>query len=384
MKFLEYLGTDQATLDHYLNERLVTVQHHETFPLDIYTYGRTCQYTGLWDNITSRCRGIIINRETGDIVARPFEKFHNLQTQNRPETDMNYLETLGEPTIWEKVDGFMATSYWWEGKWYVASKGSFHSPHAKWATDWLQKRNWEFPKGWTPVFEGLNPNLRIVIDYGKREELVLLALIDTETGKEIQPDLLKLHWLNPELHIPVKLNRSLRQAVVDTRRVDVHGEEGYVCTWYNVEGPPHRVKLKYIDYLRLHRIVTGVSPKNIWEALSQGMALDEWENDSTQWFAKFVAKWKRALTTEYVRIETQSRNIIKMVNDKLKFDGSLTGVDYFHARKAFALEFMRPENKEFAPVLFAMLDNKDVRPVIWKKVKRLIVGSKPMIDAHSV
>jgi len=34
------------------------------------------------------------------------------------------------------------------------------------------------------MFEGLTPNLRIVVDYGERQGLVLTALINKETGKK--------------------------------------------------------------------------------------------------------------------------------------------------------------------------------------------------------
>jgi hypothetical protein len=40
-------------------------------------------------------------------------------------------------------------------------------------------------------------------------------------------------------------------------------------------------------------------------------------------------------------------------------------------------KYMRPENEKISSILFAMLDNKDVRPVIWKKVKHVTAGGQP-------
>src|ERR1019366_9922764 len=91
---------------------------------------------------------------------------------------------FGQPEVWEKMDGFLCTMYEWEGKHYIASKGSFDSPHAKWATAWYQANvKGEWPDGYTPVFEGITPSLRIVVDYATFEGLVLLALVNRETGE---------------------------------------------------------------------------------------------------------------------------------------------------------------------------------------------------------
>lgn len=389
MRFLDYLQTDQATLDQYLDQRWVTVQHHGEFALDIYTYGRTCQYEGKWDNITSRCRGIIVNRLTGEIVARPFEKFHNFETGGQPKTHATSLALISsgvEMSVWEKMDGFMATLYEWEGQEYIASKGSFTSPHSKWATAQYrkQKRGPAWPEGWTPVFEGISASLRIVVDYKSFESLVLLAIINKETGEEMPPAALTNMANLRGFPVPRSLEKSWIDAVHITRSTSVKGEEGFVCTWYFPGVVPFRVKLKYIDYIRLHRIVSGVSPKHIWEALSQGMSLDEWENDSTQWFSKFVAKWKRALMTSAMDIEKNSKAIFEEVSAKFDDKTQFEIKDIFRIRKEFALEFTKPENKEYSAVLFALLDGKDIKPIIWKKVKHLIVGSRPMIDAHAV
>src|SRR5208282_1007802 len=137
MNFADYIGIGPEDFRmYYLNTGLVQVSHHHEFPLSIYTYGRKAVYENVWDNVTTKCRGIIVNRETGDIVARPFEKFFNYGSGQQSAEDVGFVEGNGyaEPVVWEKMDGFMCTAYSWGGKNYIASKGSFHSIHAKWAT----------------------------------------------------------------------------------------------------------------------------------------------------------------------------------------------------------------------------------------------------------
>lgn len=393
MNFADYIGVgpDEFTT-RYLETGLVQVHHHHEFPLSIYNYGRKAVHENIWDNVTSRCRGIIVNRETGDIVARPFEKFHNYGSENVPQGQFT-----SEPTVWEKVDGFMCTAYSWEGKNYIASKGSFHSIHAKWATAEFNRKIVEggyspeggpMLEGWTFVFEGLHKDLRIVVDYGDTNQLVLLACINNETGEEKNPQWLHTMAGYLKMRAPRRARMTLAEAHDETGRTDGPsgvGEEGFVATWYRQGMTPFRLKLKFVEYLRIHRMVTGVSPKRIWEALAMnGVGLDEYLNQSTPWFAKFTKKWVKVLRAEFARIEHESSTIYTAARETVRVKvGQTPYVNLGEERKAWATEFTRPENKEFSSVLFAMLDNKDVSSVIWKKVRYMTAGANPMVDAHN-
>ena len=388
MNFYKYIGvTKEEFIGGYLDTGLVSEQVHKEFPLAIYTYGRRAVHENIWDGVTSRCRGIIVNRETDEVVARPFEKFHNYGSSTGcgfvPE-----FEIVGEPTIIEKMDGFMCTLYRWEGKSYIASKGSFHSVHAKWATAEYNKiERPGFPEGWTPVFEGLCRDLRIVVDYGNRTGLVLLGLIHNETGQEVKPDELARWGKRCGFETPTVMKIPLKDAVDVTRQEDYIGEEGYVLTWFHPNQPPYRLKLKYVEYLRLHRMVTGVSPKRIWEVLSQAHLkadLDEYINNSTPWFNKFVTKWVNALTTAHARLMTEASARFYAAKDVIRNKYDRCELEFSEIRKAFAEEFLKPENKEFSSIMFGLLDGKDASMICWKKVRELTKDGHPMVDIHSL
>ena len=405
MNFYDYIGmSPEHFATEYLDTDLVMVNEHESFPLNIYNYTRKCVQEQVWDSVTSKCRGVIVNRNTGEIVARPFEKFHNYGS---PQATLNIngaaLLLAQEPVIWGKLDGFMCTLYEWEGVHYLASKGSFHSTHAKWATARFRKQ-WGtssiLQKGWTAVFEGICPELRIVVNYGDVNELRLLAVINNETGEEYRPSQIKAlgeatGFSTPELH-DMTLEEARHNTLIDDLQVTDNGniegkitnEEGYVLTWYRDGITPFRLKMKFIDYLRLHRMVTNVSPKHIWEVLSNGLTseMEEYIKNSTPWFARFAQKWARALTTEYQRLEYEA-------NKRYAFSG-VNPTDYLHPfdtvpvdfhglRKAYATEFMKPENKEFSGILFAMLDGKDVKPIIWKMVKPMTKDKNPLVNGFA-
>ena len=387
MNFYKYIQTDAAAFwENYLKAGWIQVQHHQEFPLDIYNYTRATVHENKWDAVTSKCRGIIVNRDTGEIVARPFEKFHNYGSTT-PVGESQAIP-IGQPVVWEKMDGFMCTMYRWENKDYIASKGSFHSIHAKWATAQIRAKFGDrlpLLGGKTLVFEGLHRDLRIVIDYKERQELVLLAVIDNETGEEYSPESLEHVATELGFNTPLNFQLTLEQARAASLGDGKCDEEGYVLTWYRDGVPPFRLKMKFIEYLRLHRMVTGVSPKRIWEVLStdQSIELQEYLKQSTPWFSKFVQKWINAMRAEYDRLHGEAHTRFQCAQIMLKDDSQRNWDKPHSIRKAYAERFTTPENKEFSGILFAMLDGKQIAPVIWKMVRHMTHGANPMVDAHN-
>ena len=393
MNFYEHLGmTHEEFAEKYENAGLVERRHHDTFPLDLLCYSRKCVHENVWDKATSLCRGIIITRETGEIVARPFEKFHNYGAVVGAYAGAGgptAAGSFGEPVVWEKMDGFMCTMYRWENKDYIASKGSFHSIHAKWATAQIRKMFGDrvpVVDGKTLVFEGLHKDLRIVIDYKERQELVLLAIIDNETGAEYSPEIIESVATELGFNTPLNFKLTLEQARAASLGEGNVDEEGYVLTWYRDGVPPFRLKMKFIEYLRLHRIVTGVSPKRVWEVLStdQSIELQEYFNHSTPWFAEFAKKWVRALNNEYERIYNAATAIYNDAREACRVKvGQRPYANMGEERKAYAHEFLREPNKEFSSICFTMLDGKDVAPVIWRMVRHMTHGANPLVDEHN-
>ena len=66
------------TLNKYYEDGWLIKQTHPTLPLTIWNYSQTTQYEGKWDGITMMCRGLVTD-EMGNIVARPFKKFFNME-----------------------------------------------------------------------------------------------------------------------------------------------------------------------------------------------------------------------------------------------------------------------------------------------------------------
>ena len=390
VKIWQYLGVTPSQFQtNYVETGLVDVACHPEFPLELLSYGREAVHTNNWDPVIRKCRGIIFNALTQEVVSRPFEKFFNLGSANMPETQPDSEEfkrwwTLKQPEVWEKMDGFLCTMYEYEGKQYIASKGSFNSSHAKWATAWYQKNvRGEWPKGYTPVFEGICSAIRIVVDYEDFEGLVLLALVKVETGEELNQSLLRDYAFVNGVETPHIYSLTWQGASKKSLDTEAENFEGYVLVWRREGQTPFRLKVKYVDYLRLHRMVSGVSAKAIYRGLSDPAYagdLDEWCNESTPWFSKFVNKWVKALTTRYAELLARATTVYDSTEGLRLLNKGFVSLG--EIRKLHAEEFKKyPEVKG---ILFAMLDGKDVSAVAWKLVKPLVKGSHPMIDASKM
>ena len=131
---------DIELLNKHRAAGFVGVQFHPTLPLRIYNYTHLAQYDGkAWgDGTIDYCRGLIVDNED-EIIARPFKKFHNLNTANIPETCEENLPAQ-EPIVSAKLYGSLGIYYWYDGQEGIATRGSFTSPQAVWATNWYKER----------------------------------------------------------------------------------------------------------------------------------------------------------------------------------------------------------------------------------------------------
>lgn len=237
---------------------LITERKHPYADLYIYNYTPICQFGRNWDEYTLMCRGLILDGE-GTIIARPFSKFFNLQEHKGAIPNETF-------TVAEKMDGSLGIMYPINGTWAIATRGSFTSTQAQKGSDILAAymadngTDWINP-AFTYLFEIIYPSNRIVIDYSGAERLVLLACINTETGRDdwqapAYKDQVTFHNM-PDLTDPMKLHDLKFDESTANR-------EGFVLHFAS----GLRLKFKFDEYVRLHRILTETSNTVVWEVLA--------------------------------------------------------------------------------------------------------------------
>ena len=337
-------------LSDMMEQGYVVRRRHPEFPLWIYNYTARAQYANIWNETTMTCRGLITDA-AGNIVARPFKKFFNLdQVQQLPKEPFK---------VYEKMDGSLGILYWWNGIPYIATRGSFDSPQAILATNLLRgqySRAFLHPAH-TYLFEIIDPSNRIVVDYGDRSELVLLAIIDTRTGfefplQDIGFPIVQEHDLFGADTV-AHANDKKYDVLSYYRAVNMPNREGFVIRFAG----GLRAKIKMLEYLRLHKLLTGVSEKRVWECLSTGAGIDAMVERVPDEFHDWVKKTAESLQLQYAGIERRARNI---------FAATMLETSASTTRKELAAVFSQSPLKS---ILFAMLDEKPYSHLIWRMIE---------------
>src|ERR1700677_2889998 len=104
------------------------VRRVENPDLVLYGYTDQCTFARAWQTpYTRSARGIIFEKKTGRLVAKPFPKFFNLGEME----EVSLLNLPKKPyRVFEKCDGSLGIIYYYGGKWNVATRGAFTSEKA--------------------------------------------------------------------------------------------------------------------------------------------------------------------------------------------------------------------------------------------------------------
>lgn len=251
----------EAEFEEHVRSGMVRVRRHPSEPLAIANYTSRAAFERVWNQVTTLCRGLIWDTETGEVVARPFAKFFDLhETSQRPPAR--------PPVTTEKLDGSLGVLYRRRGRWSVATRGSFDSEQAAWANSHLERyySNLEVPDGVTPLVEILYPENRIVVDHG-RKDLVLIAAIQIETGADVP--LWEIDWWPGPQALQFVVD-SAHSAYLLATSDSFAEQEGLVLTWFRPDRASFRVKVKHPRYVELHRIVTGLTQRDLWRIIVIG------------------------------------------------------------------------------------------------------------------
>lgn len=330
--------------EKYIDTGLITEREHPTEPYVIYNYTPECQFSKAWDEVTMQCRGLILHKETGEVIARPFPKFFNYEEHVEKERPIPN-ET---PVVLDKRDGSLGILYWGaDGVTpYIATRGSFTSEQAIWATAFFRKHRGdiEFNHAYTYLFEIIFPQNRIVVDYGAYEGLDLLAVHETQTGKVVPIEIGRTALGTPVAQIAFTDFDELKAR-------NAKNSEGFVLHFIEAD---LRLKIKFADYVRLHKVMTGLSEIGLWEMLAEGKDLlqiiAEIPDEMHEWVRSVVSN----LLGKFVDIERVATQV-EMEAKKLP------------TRKDQAIYITK--NAPQTGVVFAMLDDKNYKPMIWKLVR---------------
>jgi len=319
--------------------------------LVIYTYTEQAVFDRGWDEITRNSRGHIFNLETGECGACPFSKFFNLG-----ENDESLYEKFdwSKPYhIYEKMDGWLGVLYRQDGLFKVASRGSFHSDGAVWATEHVQKFDLScLPDEATLVFEIINPRQKIILDYSGQETLMILAAFNRLDGTEYPREIVE-QW-SAKIGLPIVKLYDLK--IDDCLKIqkEAKGIEGFVIAFED----GRRVKVKTDWYFTLAKIMSHMGPISIWESMANGKVQEAFMVKIPEELRPLAEQHQATLEGQYKKIRD------KMVDECLKHC-----MEHNMDRKTIAMNRQKFEGTLSHKGVFPVLDGN------YEAIDKMVMGA---------
>lgn len=344
----------RAIIQPYIDNGLVEAKGHPTLPLTIYNYSRECQFKQSWDSVTLQCRGLILDHDD-KLVARGFNKFFNYE-----EVEHKNQVPLRDEYVYvqEKMDGSLGILFYYNQDWHMATRGSFESDQAKAGLEIL-KTKYDLDKFHPTVSylcEIIYPENRIVVDYSEEKIMFLSAVMD---GREVSwgtaRALFHSSGILEEDIVITSINTIDRELFGSLKALNELGKEGFVLRFHPSN---YRIKIKFDEYVRLHRLLTTFSNLDIWECLRNGDDLTKYLERVPDEFDSWVKGWLRSIQSAYVMKEKEAREWTGKVQ-----------IASHPSRKSEAEWILENVPKEYQGLVFSMLQGKDYNPAIWRMIR---------------
>lgn len=117
-------------LEQLQNSRLIK-ETKITDKISSFNFTRNAFYDKKWNKLTTSARGLFMNVETGEVVARGYNKFFNINETK--ETDLLHLSIKFKDkiTCYTKYNGFLGIISWVDDDFFIASKSTTEGEHAE-------------------------------------------------------------------------------------------------------------------------------------------------------------------------------------------------------------------------------------------------------------
>lgn len=349
-----------------------------------FKYSTNTIYSGDWNPVTLYARGIVFDKDTGKVLAYPFEKFFNFGELVDDKSNLtklahdviahqgydNLLRDISTQRfrVMDKLDGSLGIMFWTGKTWLIKTAGSFVSEQALWANNWAADNIdvTKLDKNCTYMFEIIYDEDVHPIQYDF-EGLVLLGINDNTTMKE-KPftDIVHAAFELKINHAEV-LEFTDFDEVVKYAKALPNAKEGVVVTFDN----GFKVKIKGDEFLALQRLFHYLSPAVIWENF-------DWENAESSYCiaAQYAEDFIKNIPEELTDMKEAANQIAEkfFMNMTEVFNyGQQLRADYPIRKEAYEALCKSSCKKElYAAVLLYYTNGKEnskIRKAIYRTVK---------------
>lgn len=287
------------------SKKRVRSQVHPILDLSIWNYEETVHYLDKWCPITLMARALTIESSTGRIVGRSLPKFFNFNETCKSATIPKHE---GDFRIFDKLDGSLFVLFSYNDQWVYCSRGSFTSEQAK-EGETILKENFpqhvNLDRNLTYVFELIYPEGRIVVDYKDERTVKFITAYEVDGTEHLIIDKMKNEGFD------VVVEHTMQDKTLEELcSLNIPEHEGYVIRYSNGD----RVKVKFEDYIKLHKTRTNFSNKTIFDKWLSKVPLSEALKDIPDEFNDWYRTGIDELDRKYKEIIDMSHSY---VNDNL-------------------------------------------------------------------
>lgn len=267
------------------------------------------------DGFYKECRSLVVDIENEAIVLCPFKKFRNLNECKETSLE-NVKNKIAEATnieVSEKIDGSMQSASFYNGNIVMAGAQAVNPENSWRLQDGIRmiysnenycKMIKENPY-WTFIFEYVSLKDAHVVQYTKEQEgMYLIGIRHNLTGEQFSYknilDIAQIYNIDKTTQI---YQQTLEDVLGDMDKYKSNEREGVVLF---IDGL--QVKIKYNDYVHIHRILSAISSVNlIIEHIADGT------------FDDLIAKIPEAYRTKTLAIKQLIYDYITSMEEKVNF-----------------------------------------------------------------
>lgn len=331
------------SLEKLKEEFAINYYFHSTLPLVGMKYNMI--ESPKYEKIVRECRGLVLERDTWKLIAKPFTRFFNY---GECEPDREKFDWKNF-TVTSKEDGSLIVLYYYDDRWMLNTSGSFaegnkvgFSEHT-WSDLFFSSSNFKtsgLNKNYTYIFELCSLYNKIVRLYPE-SKIYFLGAYDIKNGYELTFGEYIDEAKRINVQTPIIYNMNSMDEVLDF----LHEKESSDPTFEGVvirSANNIRFKVKNEAYLRLHHMFDNgnvANPKN---------------------FVPFIIKGERSEIESYfpelkTLFDEAEKKIQKEWNNLLDLWKECGRIE---SQKDFALSIIK--RTKFSSILFTLRKDKGI------------------------
>lgn len=226
-----------ADFQHLIDANLVRVKDYAQ--LCVLKYNNKVFYDNLWntDPLLNEARGLVFDKETGEVVIWPFTKVFN-HHENGTELDLD-TQVIAP----RKINGFMAAARWYCDELLISTTGTLDSDYVGMARKHIEKLNTDcFMDSFTYLFEIVDATDPHIVE--EQEGAWLIGMRNMTAGwmcseHFLDHEALQINALRPEV-----IKATFKDVLLATQHCK---HEGYMVI--DAESGKTVMKLKSPHYL---------------------------------------------------------------------------------------------------------------------------------------